>query len=158
MTNADIIRKFTDEELREFISYASSCSCCIYKDGSDCESDSSKSCRTGVLEWLEQEVKGKGPNYHTTISLPTRDLTESESELYDGLLKKEFEYGGIDLLNPPYWELDAEHPQFGNPFGTYKCSHCKKHSVDPYPFCYHCGSKMKPYIYSDGTIWEDDEE
>lgn len=80
MTNADIIRKFTDEELGEFISYASSCSCCIYKDGSDCESDSGKICHTGVLEWLKQEVEGKGPSYHSTISLPTRDLTESTNE------------------------------------------------------------------------------
>ena len=41
------------------------------------------------------------------------------------------------------WEFDSEHTEFGNPYGTYKCSRCGGHSSDKYPYCFWCGAEMK---------------
>ena len=41
------------------------------------------------------------------------------------------------------WEFDREHTEFGNPYGTYKCSCCGGHSSDKYPYCFWCGAEMR---------------
>lgn len=41
------------------------------------------------------------------------------------------------------WEYDSEFTEFGNPYGTYKCSCCGGHSSNKYPYCFWCGTKMK---------------
>lgn len=41
------------------------------------------------------------------------------------------------------WEFDSEHTEFGNPYGTYKCSRCGGHSSDKYPYCFWCGADMR---------------
>ena len=41
------------------------------------------------------------------------------------------------------WEFDREHTEFGNPYGTYKCSCCGGHSFDKYPYCFWCGADMR---------------
>lgn len=42
------------------------------------------------------------------------------------------------------WIFDREFTEFGNPYGTYKCSVCGGHSSNKYSFCKDCGASMKP--------------
>lgn len=42
------------------------------------------------------------------------------------------------------WIFDREFTEFGNPYGTYKCSVCGGHSSNKYSFCKDCGAEMKP--------------
>ena len=49
-----------------------------------------------------------------------------------------------DLKRPQgEWEFDSEYTEFGNPYGTYKCSCCGGHSSDKYPYCFWCGAEMR---------------
>lgn len=41
------------------------------------------------------------------------------------------------------WIFDTEVTEFGNPYGTYRCSICGGHSSDKYSFCKDCGSDMR---------------
>ena len=41
-----------------------------------------------------------------------------------------------------HWEFDSKFTEFGNPYGTYKCSECGRHSSSEYPFCFWCGADM----------------
>ena len=40
------------------------------------------------------------------------------------------------------WIFDREFTEFGNPYGTYRCSICGGHSSNKYPFCKDCGAYM----------------
>jgi hypothetical protein len=42
------------------------------------------------------------------------------------------------------WIFDREFTEFGNPYGTYRCSVCGGHSSNKYSFCKDCGASMKP--------------
>lgn len=56
MTNAEIIRQMTDEELVKAIGLACRrCAYCNVENGKCTEPD--KDCTDGNLEWLKQEVK-----------------------------------------------------------------------------------------------------
>ena len=48
-----------------------------------------------------------------------------------------------DFIPKGEWEFDREHTEFGNPYGTYKCSCCGGHSFDKYPYCFWCGAEMR---------------
>lgn len=64
----------------------------------------------------------------------------------DGEVKVMCNLGAENCDNQkPYgeWKFDSEHTEFGNPYGTYKCSCCGGHSSDKYPYCFWCGAKMK---------------
>ena len=41
------------------------------------------------------------------------------------------------------WIFDSEFTEFGNPYGTYRCSVCGGHSSDKYSFCKDCGADMR---------------
>ena len=41
------------------------------------------------------------------------------------------------------WIFDSEFTEFGNPYGTYRCSVCGGHSSDEYSFCKDCGADMR---------------
>lgn len=41
------------------------------------------------------------------------------------------------------WIFDSNFTEFGNPYGTYKCSCCGGHSSDKYSFCKDCGADMR---------------
>lgn len=41
------------------------------------------------------------------------------------------------------WKFDSKYTEFGNPYGTYKCSCCGGHSSDKYPYCFWCGADMR---------------
>lgn len=41
------------------------------------------------------------------------------------------------------WIFDSNFTEFGNPYGTYKCSACGGHSSDKYSFCPNCGADMR---------------
>lgn len=41
------------------------------------------------------------------------------------------------------WVFDSNFTDFGNPYGTYKCSECGSHSSDKYSFCKDCGADMQ---------------
>ena len=41
------------------------------------------------------------------------------------------------------WIFDTEVTEFGNPYGTYRCSICGGHSSDKYSFCKDCGADMR---------------
>ncbi len=57
MTNADKIRRMTDEELRDFIDHiAYECRIACAKDGISCNSTM---CKDGILQWLTMEVGGE---------------------------------------------------------------------------------------------------
>ena len=52
-TNADRIRRMTDEELADFMTYYDcNCEYCAYE-----ECGEKSECEKGVLQWLKQEVK-----------------------------------------------------------------------------------------------------
>lgn len=53
MTNGDMVRKMTDEDICNRV-LAGQCNCCIYQF-TGCSSDI-KDCYDGVLQWLKQEV------------------------------------------------------------------------------------------------------
>lgn len=40
------------------------------------------------------------------------------------------------------WVFDSSFTEFGNPYGTYKCSACGGHSANKYSFCKDCGASM----------------
>lgn len=40
------------------------------------------------------------------------------------------------------WVFDSSFTEFGNPYGTYKCSVCGTHSSNKYSFCKDCGAEM----------------
>ena len=42
------------------------------------------------------------------------------------------------------WIFDRKFTEFGNPYGTYRCSVCGGHSSNKYSFCKDCGARMKP--------------
>lgn len=41
------------------------------------------------------------------------------------------------------WIFDKEFTEFGNPYGTYRCSVCGCHSSNKYSFCKDCGADMR---------------
>lgn len=41
------------------------------------------------------------------------------------------------------WVFDSEFTEFGNPYGTYRCSICGCHSSNKYSFCKDCGADMR---------------
>lgn len=41
------------------------------------------------------------------------------------------------------WVFDSKFTEFGNPYGTYKCSSCGGHSSNKYFFCMWCGADMR---------------
>lgn len=41
------------------------------------------------------------------------------------------------------WVFDSEFTEFGNPYGTYRCSICGCHSSNTYSFCKDCGADMR---------------
>lgn len=45
------------------------------------------------------------------------------------------------------WIFDKEFTEFGNPYGTYRCSVCGSHSSDKYSFCKDCGADMRGEDY-----------
>ena len=57
MTNADRIRKMTDEELLDKLDDLTACECCFYrKFHNKCYPDSLfDSCREGIMRWLKEE-------------------------------------------------------------------------------------------------------
>lgn len=55
-TNADHIRRMTDEELAEFIAYNTSCQTCVVRKGESYECQYTN-CSTAWLDWLKQEVE-----------------------------------------------------------------------------------------------------
>lgn len=51
---------------------------------------------------------------------------------------------GLNDIRPQgEWIFDREFTEFGNPYGTYKCSVCGCHSSNKYSFCKDCGSDMR---------------
>jgi hypothetical protein len=54
MTNADLVRNMTDEEIRDCLK--GSCDYCIYRH-EKCFHNDSMACSNGILSWLRSEVK-----------------------------------------------------------------------------------------------------
>ena len=89
----------------------------------------------------------------------TRDLTSEENDIYNDWLDMQSKQisTGINLDSPEpcgtyihkdqtaYYEFDVEHPIFGHPYGSYKCSNCGKHSEYKYQYCHWCGKFMTDY-------------
>lgn len=79
------------------------------------------------------------------INAPTVDITEEQA------IDKLHETGWLPLHDKEMterpqgeWIFDREFTEFGNPYGTYRCSVCGGHSSNKYSFCKDCGASMKP--------------
>lgn len=47
--------------------------------------------------------------------------------------------------NEAHYDVDPDHPLFGHPYLSYKCSNCDQHSAYKYRYCPWCGSSMTDY-------------
>jgi hypothetical protein len=73
------------------------------------------------------------------------DTHEPIKEIYDIKITRRVRVE--KTLNPKIkqgeWVFDSNFTEFGNPYGTYRCSCCDGHSSDKYSFCKDCGADMR---------------
>ena len=77
-----------------------------------------------------------------------KDAIDNAPAIDSGAYARGF-YDGIKHTESLYkrpqgeWIFDREFTEFGNPYGTYRCSICGGHSSSKYSFCKDCGADMR---------------
>ena len=75
MTNYELFKKFTKQELAKFLLYHRYCHDCVYRELYDCEKPRKK-CLEAILEWMDRENDEQITNRERMFEMSDRRLAE----------------------------------------------------------------------------------